>query len=128
MSFWQQLWIRVWSYIHLIYFIFLENYYYFDISFNVIPLWKSVIFFWVFKKKLQKVEKMVVAEELSTVKIIFNHWRKQGQSWPKKVKVYYTGIKNFVQLLETWCTQQIYCGTFVYISCCTLSVMQIISI
>ena len=51
----------------------LEDYYYFDISFNVIPLWKSVIFFWVFKKKLQKVEKMVVAEELSTVKIIFNH-------------------------------------------------------
>ena len=37
--------------------------------------------------------------------IIFNQWRKQGQSNWNKVKVYYIGIQNYVQLPETWCTQ-----------------------
>lgn len=47
---------------------------------------------------------------------IFNQWRKQVQSWRKKVKVYYMAVQKLLRLPEIWRTQET-CDIYLYIAC-----------
>ena len=48
--------------------------------------------------------------------------KKAGSKKTKKIRVYYIGIQNFVQLPETWHTQQICWHTFL---CCEHNLLHL---